>query len=325
MPDEDLAVLLLRLRRRVITQTDAAGTRITRQMVRAVTDIEPLIRQIAARVAADLAAGVTVDRNAVARLEQLQRARQIIEARLTEAAQTAMTQTVAVRQAAITAALEHTATALTAVSVPIPAVDPVAVLSQATRYDTILRSTLAQLPRTVAQKAVDQIVAGVATGRPLPAISRDIAKTAGVSARRAATIVRTEALTAYREASRQRYQAAGVTEWVWVSALDERSCAACWALHGRRFNTSEKMGTHPNCRCTLVPVVPGLAEGPTPDDTAARFRNLDDATQRRILGAGGLNLYREGVPLTEFATRRENPRYGTAWTRKPLRNIATPT
>jgi len=79
--------------------------------------------------------------------------------------------------------------------------------------------------------------------------------------RRAMTIARTEQLRASRAASQATYQQSKVVvKWMWNSALDRRSCYACISLHGTIWNKEESQHTHPNCRCSMVPVTKTWAE-----------------------------------------------------------------
>ena len=68
------------------------------------------------------------------------------------------------------------------------------------------------------------------------------------------------------EAAADRYKDAGVTEYEILVAEDERLCNECGAMHGKRFPITEKQPGinappfHPNCRCTIIPVLPDIAD-----------------------------------------------------------------
>lgn len=87
---------------------------------------------------------------------------------------------------------------------------------------------------------------------------------------RSRTIARTEITRASTEAEIQAYEQSGVVKGKeWYTALDERTCLECSAMHGKvlsiRENYADKEETgyadvpgpalHPNCRCTLLPVL----------------------------------------------------------------------
>ncbi len=48
-----------------------------------------------------------------------------------------------------------------------------------------------------------------------------------------------------------------VTQYEWLTAKDERVCPTCRALNGTRYDLSDfyRPPAHPNCRCTIIPVV----------------------------------------------------------------------
>jgi len=133
------------------------------------------------------------------------------------------------------------------------------------------------------------------------------------------TIARTEMLRAYREGTRRRYAEAGVKEWIWLSAQDLRTCPACLALHGRRFKVDEPQRGHPNCRCTMVPAIPGVDYGIESGEAWLRRQPLE--VQEAILGKTGGALYRAGiVQLKDFAKFREDD-LGGMWVSRSLKEI----
>src|SRR6185436_12814075 len=60
----------------------------------------------------------------------------------------------------------------------------------------------------------------------------------------------------YRETSREFYSQNNhvVERWRWQAAHNQRTCAMCLAMDGQEFQNKISLDTHPNCRCTLVPV-----------------------------------------------------------------------
>lgn len=156
----------------------------------------------------------------------------------------------------------------------------------------------------VRNKMFEALFSGIATGSPNASIAKEIKQAVGFGAARALTITRTETNRAYREASRKYYDDAGeVVGWRWVAALDLTTCPICWSLHGRVFKTSEKFATHPNCRCTMVPV---FADDPTPTTGPDKFAKLTIEQQRTILGPQRLAMYNAGAELSDFVTRYQS-------------------
>ena len=100
-----------------------------------------------------------------------------------------------------------------------------------------------------------------------------------LSEERASMLARTGSIWAYNEGAVERYVADGVEVVEWLTADDDLTCPFCAEMNGKRVETQEsffsngdalqaggetlKFGRfdvkhpplHPNCRCTLIPVV----------------------------------------------------------------------
>jgi SPP1 gp7 family putative phage head morphogenesis protein len=70
-------------------------------------------------------------------------------------------------------------------------------------------------------------------------------------------IARTEIINAYNQGKMNMYKQAGLTQYEWLTALDERTCEECTDLDGKVFNIGNGQipPIHPNCRCTTLAVV----------------------------------------------------------------------
>lgn len=134
---------------------------------------------------------------------------------------------------------------------------------------------------------------------------------------RALTIARTETLDAHRAAAQASYAANTdlLRGWVWTAALSERTCSACWSMHGTEYPvTAPGPLGHQNCRCTAVPLVkswadlgfPNIAEPPSAiPDAEQAFTALPVATQRQILGPARHTAWAAGgFPMTSWAQKR---------------------
>src|SRR5690606_25989511 len=150
---------------------------------------------------------------------------------------------------------------------------------------------LHQLAPGAADRVAAKLAEGVVLGRNPNRVAAEIRRTLGADIQRARTVARTEMLRAYRESTRAAYRAQGVSSWIWLSAADERTCAACWAMHGRRFSTQHPMAAHPNCRCAMVPSVPGVSVPRGADE----FARLAPDQQARVLGPAAARAYRDGA------------------------------
>lgn len=108
-----------------------------------------------------------------------------------------------------------------------------------------------------ARRARLLLMSGLVRGRNPRSVARDLRNLLGGEAWRALRIARTELLTAYRAAALDTYRANQdvVREWEWFAEPD--ACDFCHERDGDRFPVEEDFDTHPNCRCTSLPVVNG--------------------------------------------------------------------
>jgi SPP1 gp7 family putative phage head morphogenesis protein len=195
-----------------------------------------------------------------------------------------------------------------------------------------LAELLDQFGATAAQDIREALITGVALGEHPNRIARRMKAAMDGNLVRARMIARTETLRAYRESTRRYYEENSkvVKSWIWHSALGVRTCAACWAMHGREFPFSEPMGTHPNCRCAMVPKTKTWKElgFSVPDHLESSasvrrgpdiFRELDADTQRAILGPKAFSAYTRGeVDLEDFVQSRVSSDWGITRSRGSL-------
>jgi SPP1 gp7 family putative phage head morphogenesis protein len=105
-----------------------------------------------------------------------------------------------------------------------------------------------------ATTSAEVVAQGIAEGRPTNALVQDMRLRLGVVKSRAETIVRTEALRAYNDASNQYYAAQGIDLVMWYATSDDRSCDLCAPRAGTLYKRNEvRVPCHPRCRCYLAP------------------------------------------------------------------------
>jgi SPP1 gp7 family putative phage head morphogenesis protein len=155
-----------------------------------------------------------------------------------------------------------------------------------------LEKAFSRLASPVAARAKQELIEGFSLGESSAQIAKRLNNATDFGASRAMTIARTETNEAYRAASREFYRAAEIRQYVWMSALDVRTCWICWHLHGRKFKTKQKVTSHPNCRCTLVPVSKNNKDVETGIE---RFLRLETGYQKQILGEKRFDLYSRGA------------------------------
>lgn len=129
---------------------------------------------------------------------------------------------------------------------------------------------------------------------------------------RALVIARTEQVRAYRSANMEAMRTSGIVEgWIWRSALQDRTCAACLAMDGTFHDISEELNDHPNGRCFKQPVIQGL------ESVAAKsgedwFYDQPEETQKAILGKGRYEALQNGsFMFGDLAVVKHDPTWGS--------------
>lgn len=187
-----------------------------------------------------------------------------------------------------------------------------------------LKSLLAELPGDAGRRVSSALVDGITQGLHPTVIARKAREALAGNASRAILIARTEMMRSYREASRQAYQENSdlVRGWVWHAALDSRTCASCWAMHGTEHPVTEILDDHPHGRCAMVPRThswedlgfPGVKETAADDvqPGSVAFDNAPEDVKRRVLGPSKYQAYLDGdADLEDFVVRVDNGDWGT--------------
>lgn len=188
------------------------------------------------------------------------------------------------------------------------------------------------LPRDAARAVRGELIRGIALGDNPRVIARRIQGAFGRNLTRAMTISRTEVMRAYTRAAIEKYRANSslIRGWVWISALDVRTCAVCIAMHGTEHPLDEPMASHPSCRCSAAPVARPISEltgRPLPDDRprvepgAEWFARQPAEFQRRVLGPAAYRAYTDGaIGLQDMVRRVNDQRWGPTLRRASLRD-----
>lgn len=113
----------------------------------------------------------------------------------------------------------------------------------------------------LAQMLEDEIEAAFLSGKSVRRMANVIMDRFGVGYRAAECLMRTETSYVQNQTAAKSYEDAGCTEYEILTASDRRTCRRCAAQNGRRYPfTAMQAGEnappfHPNCRCTILPVV----------------------------------------------------------------------
>ena len=113
----------------------------------------------------------------------------------------------------------------------------------------------------LAQMLEDEIEAAFLSGKSVRRMANVIMDRFGVGYRAAECLMRTETSYVQNQTAAQSYRDAGCTDYEILTASDRRTCRRCAAQNGRRYLFTEMQAGenappfHPNCRCTILPVV----------------------------------------------------------------------
>jgi SPP1 gp7 family putative phage head morphogenesis protein len=179
----------------------------------------------------------------------------------------------------------------------------------------------------------------VARGENPRVVASKVRRALEITRWRALTISRTEILRAHRYATLISLQQNEriVAGWVWLSAMDRNTCPYCWAMTGTHHTSEEELGSHPNCRCAMIPDVKSWDEilgrpaptdlpdlsttGVVPDGSEA-FAGLPAAEQREVLGAKAYKAYKAGsISLQTLVGTRHSRDYGRVGYTKSMRQV----
>lgn len=113
----------------------------------------------------------------------------------------------------------------------------------------------------LAQMLEDEIEAAFLSGKSVRRMANVIMERFGVGYRAAECLMRTETSYVQNQTAAQSYRDAGCTDYEILTASDRRTCSRCAAQNGKRYPFTEMQAGenappfHPNCRCTILPVV----------------------------------------------------------------------
>lgn len=200
-----------------------------------------------------------------------------------------------------------------------------------------LRDLLVQtMPAEAGEKVQAALVKGLAMGWSQDRMVRAATEAYGLSHTRAVTIMRTESLRAYRQATRATYMANQDTvgTWVWNAHLDARTCLSCAIMDGTEHPVDAILDGHPRCRCAMVPRTKtwdeilgkptGLPDTRPPVRSGKAWLEAQPPhVQRAMMGPGKWAAWLDGsISLDDMVARTYHPRWGTMRTERSMKAIA---
>ena len=191
----------------------------------------------------------------------------------------------------------------------------------------------AEMPAGTAERVSTILTNGLALGKGMEEVARDIRPEVGGDLVRSIAITRTESLRAYRSAAIANYSANSdvVRGWQWSAQLSRRTCPICIAMNGSIHPLEEPFGSHVNCRCVPIPYTASWAElgfddmeevAPELESGSDWFAGQGEDTQVAILGPGKQELYKNGeLALTDIVGYRVDPTRGEVRYERSIKDI----
>ena len=112
----------------------------------------------------------------------------------------------------------------------------------------------------LANRVREDVSKAMIQGTSTEKLARQIKKDFGSTAYQAQRLINTEVARAVTTAQDEAYRNSGVVGMVmWTATLEDNTCDECASYDGMYFpiDGHPALPAHPNCRCTLVPVVQG--------------------------------------------------------------------
>ena len=165
---------------------------------------------------------------------------------------------------------------------------------------------------------------GVSTGQGSAWIADQMMKAVNIPYQRAQLIARTEVNRAYRESNVEAMRETRVTKGFRRMCYPPTACFACLMLDGEIYSVGAQPCDHPNGKCSFVPVTKHFdpAKDPSWERGQDWFSRQDEETQRRIMGAGRFELWKQhGVDPKSMVYIKENPIWGGSPTMKTLEEL----
>jgi len=145
----------------------------------------------------------------------------------------------------------------------------------------------------------EQLAEGIAAGETIPQLSdRVSAVFADAKGARATLIARTETIDASNFGAVEGYRQSGVVQQKeWLTARDEKVCPICEPLDGEIVDLDQPFssgddepGAHPDCRCSVAPVIEGVGAGDLAE-AAAFSHSLYKTEQARTAAWHAVNAH----------------------------------
>jgi SPP1 gp7 family putative phage head morphogenesis protein len=136
-------------------------------------------------------------------------------------------------------------------------------------------------------------------------------------------ITRTNIISAHRDAGIEVYRANSrlVQKYRRLCAKNDDTCPMCLALDGEEEDTDDDFETHPQCRCTTIPIIEGIDQ--EFDPSGEEWLDAQSAeTQNNILGPIKYNLWvADRIKLSDLVHSYNDPDYGPTKSNKSIKQL----
>lgn len=316
-------------RRRLIEREEAAFRELADAYKVIEDDLARQVRELQRRVAAAREAGEEISPAWFSRERRLRTLLDQVNQQIVRFGQTAAAITAREQRAAISIAAEQTAEIFrirNADAGGLGATLPTRVVEDAVGMmgdgSPILEYYRENLAPKVAEMIRVEVIKAAALGTDFRTVANRLMQTGQIVRTRALMVARTEVNRVRREATRQSYIDSGVVEaWEWVASISRRTCPACLALDGRIFKLTQPFPQHPNCRCTMIPVIIGMESEPRLTG-GVWFEDQPDEIKEEILGRDAFAAYQRGeISLKDLVGWKNSKEFGRSIYTKPLSAI----
>lgn len=115
----------------------------------------------------------------------------------------------------------------------------------------------------LASQVKETVTRGMIRGDSVQRMAEELQTRLGTGHSNAARIIRTESIHFANAGAMRTFEEAGVDRVQWLATLDAGTCSDCGDMDGRIWPIGEAPlpPKHPNCRCTLIPVIEGAPAG----------------------------------------------------------------
>lgn len=167
---------------------------------------------------------------------------------------------------------------------------------------------------------LDALISGIASGKGVKEIVREMVESFGIGLDRAILIARTETQRAYRMGSTEQYRESGVVTGFMRLVKKQGACLGCLLLDGEMFETSEELDDHPNGRCTAIPIVRGV-DAPEWEKGMDWLKRQPEEKQREIMGNQRYELWQSGTPLESMTHKVHHEVWGDSPAPTPINQL----